>query len=169
VGAPAARADAVGDAWTALAVVCLLALPPAVAADRLALAGGRYDISAQMLMPHLEEMRRIRTREARCIAPGDAAALFPVLRQPALRGCAFAHGERGPAGFEYLLVCESARVASGRAQFEQRSDRIIGVMDVKMGGKNMTFTQRIEARRDGDCDDGDAVSQAATSAARAAR
>jgi hypothetical protein len=32
------------------------------------------------------------------------------------------------------------------------ADRLDGVLQVKMGGKNMTFSQRIEAKRQGDGD-----------------
>jgi hypothetical protein len=32
------------------------------------------------------------------------------------------------------------------------TDRVKGVLQIKMGGKNMTFSQRIEVKHQGDCD-----------------
>lgn len=110
------------------------------------LVAGRYAIRSNMVMPHLEEMRRITTDENRCVARDAATALFPVLRQPALRGCTFGFGAARPAGFQYVLVCASARVASGTVELSRQGDTINGSLIVKMGGKNMTFSQSIRAR-----------------------
>jgi hypothetical protein len=41
---------------------------------------------------------------------------------------------------------------TGTAQLHADADRVKGVLQIKMGGKNMTFSQRIEAKRQGDCD-----------------
>jgi len=138
-----------------LLAVCALTLPlfpvPGSSAD-FALPPGRYDVTAQMYMPHLEEMRRIVTHEQYCLRDGDPSGLFPVMYQPALRGCRLDHGEQTPRVFEYVLVCETALGATGHARFKHDRGRVIGTIDVKMGGKNMTFSQRIEARASGDCD-----------------
>ena len=128
-------------------LLCLaLALAPAPAvADCFAIAPGSYDITARMVMPHLEEMRRTVTHEQRCLADGDPVALFPVLRQSALQSCALSYGAPDADAYEYVLVCATARVATGTARLTRSGDRIIGVLDVKMGGKNITFSQRVEA------------------------
>lgn len=130
---------------------CWVLLAPASPADEFELAPGSYDISARMSMPHLDEMRRIVTQERRCVSDGKPQALFPVLRQPALRGCNFGYGAAEGLEFEYLLVCQSARVASGKVRLTRDHDSIVGRLEVKMGGKNMTFAQRIEATRRADC------------------
>jgi hypothetical protein len=117
-----------------------------------ALPPGRYDVTAQMYMPHLEEMRRIVTHEQYCLRDGDPGGLFPVLRQPALRGCRLDRGEQTPEVFVYVLVCEATLGATGHARFKHDRGRVIGTIDVKMGGKNMTFSQRIEARASGGCE-----------------
>jgi len=119
---------------------------PTLAADTFPVAAGRYAIRSNMVMPHLDEMRRITAEETRCVPQDGATALFPVLRQPALRGCTFGFGARRASGFQYVLVCETARVATGTAELEQRGDTVVGQLSVKMGGKNMTFAQGIHAR-----------------------
>jgi len=115
----------------------------------------RYQIAATMVMPHLEEMRRLVVQHTRCVADDAPEALFPVMDQHALRGCrldypqpaAQADGTRR----DYVLVCASARVASGTARIDESGDKLTGTLAVKMGGKNMTFSQRVEARRGAPC------------------
>ncbi len=55
------------------------------------------------------------------------------------------------ARHDYVLSCASARVASGTASIESAGQKRVGMLAVKMGGKNMTFSQRIEAQRGALC------------------
>lgn len=137
---------------TAGATAATTATAPAA---RFPLDAGAYTVRSTLVMPHLEEMRRIVDEARHCVGVGEIERLFPVLRQPALRGCRLGHGTTRHAEFVYLLVCESARVASGTATVRHEGDRVIGTLEVKMGGKNMTFAQRVEARRQGRCADGE--------------
>jgi len=118
------------------------------------LPDGDYDIRANMVMPHLEEMRRMTTEERVCVTRNRVSALFPVLRQPALRGCEFGYAMVRGEAVEYVLVCESARVATGSARLRRHGELIEGQLAVKMGGKNMTFSQGIRARHVADCGPG---------------
>ena len=96
-------------------------------------------------MPHLEEnLRYATTREQRCLQLDDLDSLFPILRHPALEGCHL--------NDRYRLVCANPQVASGTARLDAAGGRIAGILDVKMGGKNMTFSQRVEAVRQRDCE-----------------
>ena len=52
----------------------------------------------------------------------------------------------------YLLTCKSTEVATGAAWLEPRRDLILGELDVRMGGKNMTFSQYVTAERRGRCE-----------------
>jgi hypothetical protein len=97
-------------------------------------------------MPHLDEMRRISDRETRCLR-GAPTELFPVLRQPALRGCTLGAGGVG----RYQLRCASERVASGGATLSADPATLRGILTIKMGGKNMTFSQHVTATRRGSC------------------
>lgn len=137
------------------ALALALALPAGVLAadaDTPVPAAGRYVLAVQMILPHLDEMRRITVRDERCLTAGQVAGLFPVFDQPALRGCKLEYPKRGAESTDYVLVCESARVATGTAHIITAEDgAIFGLLEVKMGGKNMTFTQRSVAERLGEC------------------
>jgi hypothetical protein len=114
---------------------------------------GRYEIVAQIVMPHLEEsLRYATTRERRCLRADEPAAVFPILQHPSLEGCKLAGEQRRGDTIRYRLVCASAQVASGAARLDQGPGRIAGILEIKMGGKNMTFAQRVEAVRQGECE-----------------
>ena len=96
-------------------------------------------------MPNLEEnLRYATTREQRCVNLDDLDSWFPILRHPSLEGCHL--------NDRYRLVCANPQVASGAARLDAAGERIAGTLEVKMGGKNMTFHQRIEAVRLRDCE-----------------
>lgn len=121
----------------------MLAAATAWASDE-ALAPGAYDITARTVMPHLEENLRYATiRERRCLRSQDLASVFPILRHPSLEGCKL--------GIDYALSCASPQVATGYAHFDTAPGRFTAILEIKMGGKNMTFSERIEAVRHGDC------------------
>ena len=137
-----------GPLLLALPVIAT-ALPPSIP---LLLPPGAYTLASQTTMPHLEEMRRVVREEQRCFDGGDALpALFPVLRQPALTGCSLGYGFRDGERLRYALVCASASVATGSAEVRTTATGVTGKLEVRMGGKNMTFAQRVQATRRGDC------------------
>ena len=112
-----------------------------------------YEITARTVMPHLEEnLRYATTREQRCLQLDELAALFPILRHPSLEGCHLGDELRRGSDVRYRLVCASPQVASGTARLDVAGERIAGILEIKMGGKNMTFSQRIEAVRQRDCE-----------------
>ncbi|MGH8657866.1 MAG: DUF3617 domain-containing protein [Gammaproteobacteria bacterium] len=117
-----------------------------------ALQPGMHEISAQTLMPHLEEnLRYSRTSERHCIRDDAVSDFFPILRHPSLHGCKLAASDkRGDARY-YPLVCGGSSGTTGIAQLREDANRIAGVLAIRMGGKNMTFSQRIEAKRIGNC------------------
>jgi hypothetical protein len=140
--------------WPALLVLLASSIMPSVPrAANFALEPGEYEVVSQMIMPHLDEMRRIEKRQRLCIEADELAVLFPVMRQPALRGCVLDYPAEHARRTNYVLQCESARVASGTAWLSRTSGRINGMLEVKMGGKNMTFSQRSTAIRRGACTD----------------
>jgi hypothetical protein len=113
---------------------------------------GVYEIAAQLVMPHLEEnMRYAATRERRCIPGADSSAVFSVLRYESLAGCKLVDPDQRDGATHYALRCENPNGATGLARLESRANRISGVLEVKMGGKNMTFFQRVEGTRQGEC------------------
>jgi uncharacterized protein DUF3617 len=117
-----------------------------------ALVPGTYEITARTVMPHLEEnLRYATTRERRCLRGEELASVFPILRHHSLEGCKLGAETRSGGTIRYVLACASPQVATGAARLDAAPDRIIGNLEIKMGGKNMTFSQRIDAVRHGDC------------------
>jgi hypothetical protein len=114
---------------------------------------GRYEIVARTVMPHLEEsLRYATTRERRCLHTHELRSLFPILHHPSLEGCKLGNARRRGDTIRYRLVCASEQVATGEARLDAGPARIAGVLEIKMGGKNMTLAQRIEAVRRGECE-----------------
>lgn len=133
-------------------VVIFLSLPAfgSHAAD-YAVPAGRYSIESQMVLPHMEEMRRIHKRVDACVGPGEVARLFPVFNQPALTGCALLHTISDKETAYFQLECAGVNGASGNASLNLEGERIHGTLIAKMGGKNMTFSQIVNAQRRGSC------------------
>jgi len=105
-----------------------------------------YQVTTETVMPHLEEnLRYAITHEERCLAEHDLATEFPILAHPALRGCALEHAARRDEVISYTLICTGAHGTTGNASWELGQRQVTGTLNVKLGGKNMTFYQRVTA------------------------
>ena len=133
-------------------VAALLFCTAGWAADE-AVRPGLYEITVQTVMPYLEEnLRYATTRERRCLRSHELPPVFPVLHHPSLQGCKLGDERRSGDTIRYLLGCKNPQVATGIARVDIAPGRMMGVLEVTMGGKNMTFSQRIEAARQGECE-----------------
>ena len=113
---------------------------------------GLYEVITETGMPHLEEnLRYATTRENRCLEGEDLASAFPILRHASLADCKLQHESWNGDVFSYLLVCDGGHGTSGSASWRIGEHVIVGTLDVKLGGKNMTFFQRVTARPMGQC------------------
>ncbi|GFE82834.1 hypothetical protein GCM10011487_48340 [Steroidobacter agaridevorans] len=112
----------------------------------------RYDLTAETSMPHLEEnLRYTIERSQRCLGRDDLASAFPVLHHPSLAGCQLREQSHDENTFSYQLVCHRASGTTGQATWHVEEHLIRGTLDVKLGGKNMTFSQRVTGRAMGQC------------------
>jgi hypothetical protein len=103
-------------------------------------------------MPHLEEnLRYAITHAKRCLAERDLPAAFPILEHPALKGCRLDHEARDGERISYDLVCEGGHGTTGQAVWKLGEHQITATLHVKLGGKNMTFYQRLTATPLGSC------------------
>ena len=118
------------------------ALPPAL-----------YQITTETGMPHLEEnLRYSTTHEKRCVAGNESlATAFPVLQHASLKDCHLELEKVAAGEASYQLMCEGGHGTTGQATWELGAQRMIGTLHVKLGGKNMTFYQRITAVPVGQC------------------
>jgi hypothetical protein len=117
-----------------------------------------YDVTIETGMPHLEEnLRYTTTHQRSCISLKDLATEFPILNHPTLAGCTLRGesqngdnvGKNGTVKFG--LSCSDRHGTTGMAVWHIDKQRIRGRLDVKLGGKNMTFSQTVTARVVGHC------------------
>src|SRR5882757_1469455 len=111
-----------------------------------------YELTTETSMPHLEEnLRYANTTARQCLALSQLTTAFPILQHPALEGCKLENEQRQPQALSYQLVCTGGHGTTGAAIWHLDEHRIRGTLNVKLGGKNMTFFQRITAVPLGKC------------------
>ncbi|MEM7542968.1 MAG: hypothetical protein AAF384_15485 [Pseudomonadota bacterium] len=121
-------------------------LSPDVLAQTL-IAPGHYEVESRTFMPHLDEMRRTVSTRRVCLSDSPDP-LFSAFEHPALIGCKLG---RISEDLEFEIACAQHDGAKGKASFELSANGLQGTLNLKMGGKNMTFSQTIRATRQGDC------------------
>ena len=135
-------------------LVALQAVAAHGAAPRL------FDMTTETGMPHLEEnLRYAVVSERRCIGEADLATAFWMLRDVSLQDCTLqrepgstaATGGEAGADRRYVLACTGGHGTTGNAHWKIEENALTGTLNVRLGGKNMTFYQRITARPVGAC------------------
>jgi hypothetical protein len=132
-----------------LSVLTLLC-PSAGATDS---TGARvYQIQTEPGMPHLEEnLRYAITHEKRCLTEEQLELLFPALEHPSLAGCRLVDRKREGDTVSFALACAGGRGTTGNVVWKMGRYQVTGTLNVKLGGKNMTFFERVTARPLGKC------------------
>lgn len=122
------------------------------AATPVAVPPGEYELTTETVLPHLEEALRYATSRARqCLRTPDATDMFPLLRHQAFAGCSLMPDAEASDGLHFTLQCTNPQAATGSAVFEVDASHVSAVLDLKMGGKNMTLSQRLHGPRVGPC------------------
>ena len=99
-----------------------------------------YEVTTEIGMPHLEEnLRYATTRETSCLTRFDPFA-FPILEHEALKGCNLKYDNHCDETICYVLSCIGQHGTTGEARWRIDSNQIRGTLNVKLDGKNMTFT-----------------------------
>lgn len=112
----------------------------------------RYRLRTETSMPNLDENLRYATRnEERCLDPADLSTQFWMTDDSALTDCHLEKARQDATAADYELICRGKHGAEGHARWTFDGPRISGVLDLRLGGKNMTLTQRITGERIGDC------------------
>jgi hypothetical protein len=113
-----------------------------------------YQVQTELGMPHLEEnLRYAITHEKRCLTEDQLEFLFPALQYSSLTSCHLADKKRVGDAVSFALTCASGHGTTGNAVWEMGRYQATGTLNVKLGGKNMTFFERVTARRLGKCAD----------------
>jgi hypothetical protein len=111
-----------------------------------------YDLKIETSMPHLDENLRYATRyERTCVDPENLSRQFPILGDVSLRNCRLVDPTSRDDAIIYTLQCSGGHGTTGRAVWQLDARQIAGTLDVKLGGKNMTFYQHITGRAVGRC------------------
>jgi hypothetical protein len=111
-----------------------------------------YELTTETGMPHLEENLRYTTRREKvCLVHQSLSAAFPILEHPALRDCKLEDETKRSDAVYYTLVCSGGHGTTGQAVWHFEQGRFRGTLNIKLGGKNMTFYQRITAVPRGAC------------------
>ena len=121
------------------------------AATPVAIPPGEYELTTQTVLPHLEEaLRYATTRARRCLREPDATSMFPLLRHQTFAGCSLVPNTVND-GLNFTLQCTNPEAATGSAVFEVSAGYASAVLELKMGGKNLTLAQRLYGPRVGPC------------------
>lgn len=122
------------------------------AATPVVVPAGEYDLTTQTVLPHLEEaLRYATTRTRQCLREPDVTIFFPLLQHQAFSGCSLVPSTGINDGLSFTLRCTNPEAASGSAVFEVGATYVSAVLELKMGGKNMTLSQRLYGPRVGPC------------------
>jgi hypothetical protein len=105
-----------------------------------------YEVVTETDMPHLEEnLRYAVRREQRCLDPGNLSSAFWMLGHVSLGDCKLVKTGQDAASAAYGLQCDGGHGTTGGARWQFDAGRMTGTLQVRLGGKNMTFYQRITA------------------------
>jgi hypothetical protein len=113
-----------------------------------------YEVTTETGMPHLEENLRYATRiERSCIDPRQLTTAFWMLRDVSLQDCELVERNEEAQDIRlYRLTCSGGHGTTGSARWDFSSSTVSGILMVRLGGKNMTFYQRITAKPLGKCE-----------------
>src|SRR5688572_27223755 len=91
----------------------------ALAAATQPFPSGRYRVTTETGMPHLEENLRYSIDHVeRCLTQEDLPTMFPVLEHPSLKSCQLGHETHRGERITYALICEGGRGTTGEAVWE---------------------------------------------------
>ncbi len=126
--------------------------PPDTLASERAQKPALYEIVVQTTMPHLEEnLRYTKTTSEECLTRSELLVTFPILSEGAFSECRLSQQAQSDSHASYRLVCPTSTGTTGNAVWQFNAEHLAGTLEVKLGGKNMTFHQRVTAKRVGEC------------------
>ena len=133
-----------------VAVVVFACYSLAVNASQIEVKPGTYRITSMILLPNPgESIHSATATHDRCVNTTELSSIFPVLNHNSFTGCALERAVNIPGGIQYTLLCDNMSAATGTAEFKINTDSFTGNLDIKMGGKNMKFSQTVSGLRIG--------------------
>jgi uncharacterized protein DUF3617 len=125
----------------------------AAGAKDAALQPGEYQVTTQLELPHIEDLRSALRVDSICVTAGDAGThgLVSLSHHNPLRKCPASNVLQNGDTLTFDIVCPGSDAAVGAARYTMRAQHFDGAIVVKMGGKNMTMVERQSGRRVGTC------------------
>lgn len=128
-----------------------LALSPLqVAAGEKPLEPGQYEIQMRLELPHLEDQAATKTTSV-CVTAEPSHGLVVLSDNNPLAQCPIKNVRQTGEVLAFDIICEGENQGVASAIFNLGGDRFSGVITMKMGGKNMTMTERQTGKRTGPC------------------
>ncbi len=123
-----------------------------IASAAAALEPGEYEVSVRLELPHVEDLGTAKSTHICVTAGGSDTHGLKVLSDNNPLGRCAASGIREDSGtLLFDIICPGQNAAIGSARYAIREQDFDGAIDMKMGGKNMTMTERQRGRRTGAC------------------
>lgn len=130
----------------------LVCLPEAAAADTIPhLRRGAYEVQMKLELPHVEDTGAQKSSTV-CITDSGTRGIVVLSENNPLARCPASNIKQADDILTFDVICEGHNQAIASARFQLSQDRFTGAFDMKMGGKNMTMTERQTGHRVGDCD-----------------
>jgi hypothetical protein len=127
--------------------------PPVRAEDAKLLTPGEYEVQMRLELPHIEDMG-VSKISSICVTGAATHGLAVLSDNNPLARCPASNVHQDGDTLTFDLVCEGNNQAIAWAKFRLAGDHFNGAIDMKMGGKNMTMTERQSGRRVGACKTG---------------
>lgn len=128
----------------------LFAVPTVASAGDTVLEPGEYEVEMRLELPHVKDMEVQRIAKV-CISNSASHGIVVLSENNPLTHCPVSNVKQSVDELTFDIVCEGHNQAIAWAKFRLWSDRFAGAFDMKMGGKNMTMTERQAGRRIGPC------------------
>jgi hypothetical protein len=119
------------------------------------LKDGAYEMITRLELPHLERYA-VDSAHRVCFTDGRATEAIPTPVESAnhpFASCAAIRIERGASAIDYDIACPGRDSARAHASYHATNDGFVGRVEMIMGGKNMTMTEVVRARRLGACNE----------------
>jgi hypothetical protein len=111
---------------------------------------GEYEVQMKLEMPHVEDMGVQKTAKI-CVTGSGTHGIVVLSENNPLARCPASNIRQNADELTFDLICEGHNQAVAWAKFQLWPDRFSGVFDMKMGGKNMTMSERQTGKRIGVC------------------
>jgi hypothetical protein len=131
-------------------ILPLFLLSAHATAGELPIQHGAYEITARLILPHLEQWAVDSTK---IVCAGDGGAIpVPVLSaNNPFKHCAATGIRSSGDSLSYDIACAGRGAANAHAAYSVTPGGFVGSIDMVLGGKNMTMTEVQRARRVGEC------------------